>query len=1449
MLECSALISLNEPMPHSSRHSTFLLLVAAALLLVASQASAQQPTLRHKADLNGDFLLIGNTLAHDCRNDLPLPVKGNVNTTQCGTNAADSSVDVFWTTDGDTATANTTITAEQARSQAMLQLPPGAKVAYARLYWAATRELLVSASPLNVPDTTATLSRMGEGAFSATVTADVTSSHSYNGDRFRYQSSADVTDLVRQHGSGPFQVSDVAAMELKDVGSSFAFSVWWLVVFYEQPASAAPMRHLQLYDGLNIVQGTNQNVTLTLEGFKVPPVDKDGKLGLVAFEGERADVGDTLSINNVLMGGGTDINPNDNFFNATQSYLGAPRSTVGDLPQYDGTPGSMAGMDLDVVDIGPQLNSGATSVTLAVKSGSGGDIYWLGGFVTSVQSFRPDFTETLKTVTNTRQRPDGSTRAGDVLEYTLTARNSGEDASIQTVLRDPLPTGVEFVPGSLKKEVGASLVDLTDGADTDDGEYDAATHTLRVRLGTGVTNHPNPVGGRMAIGDTAKVVFRVKVKPNQIGTLRNQAFVSAAGELGAPANETPSRPSPDTPTSPTDTDLLDIKPTVILVPANGSTVNTRLPVYSGTADPDSTVAVTVNGNLIGQVTADGAGNWSLASTAPLSEGPHQVTAIATDTSGNVSDPATNTFTVSGPDTLFTSTPPAVSDSPSARFTFVSEEQGATFECSLDGAPFSPCTSPADLSNLTNGSHTFRARSLGTNGLVDATPASYTWVVDRDSDGDGLLDRNEDKDQDGVVGPGETDPYDTDTDDDGVADGTEDANKDGVRDTDETDPANADSDGDGLGDGQEDANHNGSVDFGDGETDPRDRDTDHGGRSDGDEARLGFNPLDDADDYTLTGMGCGTSGGTPLPWAAGLLLLALPLLRRQRPQASRAMGTGMLLGLLGLTLAPAARAQAPVPSPTSQAIDVQRYKPGPGATDILGIHGARVGGPFTWHLGTSVHYAKDPLAFIDPEGGALVYALVDQQATLDVMASLSLFDRFELGVSLPLTYQTSQTGASITPALPEGVRGAGLGDVRLVPKLHVLSAGGLHLGLVAPVLLPTAGGTAFRGGSSPAVQPMLVAEWASEGGFRLVANVGATLRQGEEQFRNLRVGHELAYGLAAHVPVGGWLVFQGHLQGARSLIEQPRKELPLEALGAVGFRLSEGLLLNVGGGPGLTQSYGTPRFRFFAGIGWTQPRPPPPPVDTDDDGRMDNEDTCLNEPEDLDGFQDEDGCPDPDNDGDGVLDDQDKCPAQLEVVNGVKDQDGCPDQAPPPDTDGDGLRDNKDKCPAQPEDVDGFEDKDGCPELDNDRDGFLDAQDKCPTQPEVINGVDDRDGCPDPGRGKVLLEGSRLVLLDKVQFATNKDVIQPRSFNLLEQVAAVLRANPRLKKVRVESHTHIKGARYQDLAQRRADNVRAFLIREGVAPERLEAVGYTLTKGRKSSDRIEFTLLEVGEPSE
>ncbi|MDP2363888.1 MAG: hypothetical protein Q8M94_08980, partial [Ignavibacteria bacterium] len=104
-------------------------------------------------------------------------------------------------------------------------------------------------------------------------------------------------------------------------------------------------------------------------------------------------------------------------------------------------------------------------------------------------------------------------------------------------------------------------------------------------------------------------------------------------------------------------------------------------------------------------------------------------------------------------------------------------------------------------------------------------------------------------------------------------------------------------------------------------------------------------------------------------------------------------------------------------------------------------------------------------------------------------------------------------------------------------------------------------------------------------------------------------------------------------------------------------------------------------------------------DSDGDGIKNNVDLCPDAKEDFDGFEDEDGCPDPDNDKDGILDSQDKCPDQPEDKDGFEDWDGCPDF----DNDADGILDVNDKCPDEAEDIDGFQDEDGCPDLDNDGD--------------------------------------------------------------------------------------------------------------------------------------------------
>ncbi len=258
----------------------------------------------------------------------------------------------------------------------------------------------------------------------------------------------------------------------------------------------------------------------------------------------------------------------------------------------------------------------------------------------------------------------------------------------------------------------------------------------------------------------------------------------------------------------------------------------------------------------------------------------------------------------------------------------------------------------------------------------------------------------------------------------------------------------------------------------------------------------------------------------------------------------------------------------------------------------------------------------------------------------------------------------------------------------------------------------------------------------------------------------------------------------------------------------------------------------------------------PEGDNDKDGIADDADKCPNEPEDKDGFEDGDGCPEFDNDKDGVRDEADKCPMEPEDKDGFQDSDGCPD----PDNDKDGITDAQDKCPNKAEDKDGFEDEDGCPDWDNDKDGIADTKDKCPLEPETFNGVDDEDGCPEKAT-KVYVTREKIVITEKIFFAFNKANILPKSDALLDNVAQVLNKFPQVKKIRIEGHTDDIGsaAKNLKLSEARAKSVYDAMIKRSVAPERLESAGFGLARplvpntdeaSRELNRRVEFMVVDM-----
>ncbi|MGH2727174.1 MAG: hypothetical protein ACRDKS_09380, partial [Actinomycetota bacterium] len=114
----------------------------------------------------------------------------------------------------------------------------------------------------------------------------------------------------------------------------------------------------------------------------------------------------------------------------------------------------------------------------------------------------------------------------------------------------------------------------------------------------------------------------------------------------------------------------------------------------------------------------------------LTEATHTFQVRSRDAAGNLGPVSAHSWTVDtiAPNATISSGPASPTNQTSAAIYFQTEP-GATLECSLDGAGFTGCTSPASLTGVSDGSHTFRVRARDGAGNIDPTPDAHTWVVD------------------------------------------------------------------------------------------------------------------------------------------------------------------------------------------------------------------------------------------------------------------------------------------------------------------------------------------------------------------------------------------------------------------------------------------------------------------------------------------------------------------------------------------------------------------------------------------------------------------------------------------------------------------------------------------------------------------------------------------------
>lgn len=390
---------------------------------------------------------------------------------------------------------------------------------------------------------------------------------------------------------------------------------------------------------------------------------------------------------------------------------------------------------------------------------------------------------------------------------------------------------------------------------------------------------------------------------------------------------------------------------------------------------------------------------------------------------------------------------------------------------------------------------------------------------------------------------------------------------------------------------------------------------------------------------------------------------------------------------------------------------------PGGADLIGVRTANLQSRGVLTIGLAADYfeSSDASALFGDDAAG-------EYTTIRLGARYGLTPWLEVCADLPArraAWDETPYGAKDATGLDKPVVGL---------KLAVPTGGSvLKLALNANVALPLADemvvddgdGASFQlaGGSGVDIEGtvLVTADLTEYVPVRLHANAGIALNRSEETGRRFYPDYYLARADGGDASDNDVLVlrgavefpgrnvdlfteFQGDLFNDRDAIAL--KENPLTVTPGVRVRFGGGWIAT--GGVGISMSgddrdtpdfdphdaYPDWRATVVFAYAW-----PVFAADTDSDGIPDFRDECPTVAEDLDGFSDEDGCPDLDNDLDGVPDGFDGRPLLMEDYDGFQDEDGVPDL----DNDGDGIVDERDMCPDEAEDLDGFEDGDGCPD--------------------------------------------------------------------------------------------------------------------------------------------------------
>jgi uncharacterized repeat protein (TIGR01451 family) len=372
-------------------------------------------------------------------------------------------------------------------SSANLNLPAGAQVLFAGLYWGGR------ANPASTTRGTIRMRVPGSATYATINSSQLDTITVAGGALSRpYEAFADVTAQVQAAGNGDYFVGGLTANTGND-GLGF-YGGWSLVVIYRDLGE--PFRRLMVFDGAANVSGTT-SVSATVTGLLTPAVGAfSTRVGGVVWEGDQGITGDNFSLNGTQLSDG--LNPATNFWNSGITRLGTRIAAKN--PDYV----NQLGFDVDYVNASGILANSATTATL--QFGTSGDSYFPHAVFFAVDLFVPDLQTALsKSANDLNGAPLNPT---DIVEYTIGLDNSGQDGATLVVLTDPIPAGTSYVPNSLQivtNATGAPTGPMTDAVGDDQAEFSTGPDRVVFRLGQGATA---TTGGFLPVGQSVSVRLR-----------------------------------------------------------------------------------------------------------------------------------------------------------------------------------------------------------------------------------------------------------------------------------------------------------------------------------------------------------------------------------------------------------------------------------------------------------------------------------------------------------------------------------------------------------------------------------------------------------------------------------------------------------------------------------------------------------------------------------------------------------------------------------------------------------------------------------------------------------------------------------------------------------------------------------------------------------------------------